>query len=136
MADDDADGPETTEIVIFADDERVDSGIHLSVGRITSEPVAQTAGHRLPRPDDPTPRRPPPVLVSKGRDKRAEQQSNEAVFKVPPGKGKRKLDEDFCGTELVGPDPKGKRKQTENEEEVMERDNKTVGRLGSTVACD
>ncbi|KAJ8516938.1 hypothetical protein ONZ45_g5803 [Pleurotus djamor] len=56
----DTDGPETTQIVIYAqvapgDNDRA---IQLRVGRITTPPPPPSV-KRLPRPDDPTPRVPP-----------------------------------------------------------------------------
>ena len=60
------DGPETTEIVIFA---RLNSTaessntIHLSVARLTQRPPAQQVQKRIPRPDDPTPRKPPAFFL-------------------------------------------------------------------------
>lgn len=43
--------------------------IQLTVARITPAPMPTTTT-RLPRPDDPTPRKPPPLLLAKGRDLR------------------------------------------------------------------
>ncbi|KAF7326588.1 hypothetical protein MSAN_02506300 [Mycena sanguinolenta] len=55
----DSDGPETTLMLIFARPREPGSGeLQLVVARITPAPPPQS--HlRLPRPDDPTPRRPP-----------------------------------------------------------------------------
>ncbi|KAF8058744.1 hypothetical protein FPV67DRAFT_515950 [Lyophyllum atratum] len=61
----DSDGPETTEVVIFARpsggaDSDQDNRLNLVVARITARPpIAQAPTPRLPRPDDPTPRKPP-----------------------------------------------------------------------------
>ncbi|KAF8957338.1 hypothetical protein BDZ97DRAFT_1846965 [Flammula alnicola] len=62
----DSNGPETTEIVIFA--QRVPSSedartIRLYVGRVTTRPVASQAQPRAPRPDDPIPRKPPAFFI-------------------------------------------------------------------------
>ncbi|KAJ7057076.1 hypothetical protein C8F01DRAFT_342584 [Mycena amicta] len=51
----DSDGPETTYMLIFARTQSIDSELELVVGRITLTPPPP----RHPRPDDPTPRRPP-----------------------------------------------------------------------------
>jgi hypothetical protein len=60
------DGPETTEIVIFA--QRAPSAedannIRLYVGRVTPRPLQQQAQPRGPRPDDPIPRKPPAFFI-------------------------------------------------------------------------
>ncbi|KAJ7601108.1 hypothetical protein C8J56DRAFT_767124 [Mycena floridula] len=69
----DSDGPETTQMIIFAQDTAnpgdADSQIRLAVARLTTEPPTIPKA-RLPRPDDPTPRKPPAVLVAKGRELR------------------------------------------------------------------
>ncbi|KJA20434.1 hypothetical protein HYPSUDRAFT_43131 [Hypholoma sublateritium FD-334 SS-4] len=64
----DSDGPETTEIVIFAERSLADMGtstsarsIRLHVGRVAVAPRAAPA--RAPRPDDPIPRRPPAFFI-------------------------------------------------------------------------
>ena len=62
------DGPETTEIVIFAQlNSTADSSntIQLSVARLTQRPPAQQVQKRVPRPDDPTPRKPPAFFLQK-----------------------------------------------------------------------
>ncbi|KIY46222.1 hypothetical protein FISHEDRAFT_47943 [Fistulina hepatica ATCC 64428] len=54
----DSDGPETTHIVIFARESKTIGTIDLAVARMTTAPP--TSAHlALPRPDDPTPRKPP-----------------------------------------------------------------------------
>jgi hypothetical protein len=56
------DGPETTEIVIFAQlkcTAESSNSVQLSVARLTPRPPAQQVQKRVPRPDDPTPRKPP-----------------------------------------------------------------------------
>ena len=57
------DGPETTEIIIFAElnstTESHNNVVQLSVARLTHRPVSQQVQKRVPRPDDPTPRKPP-----------------------------------------------------------------------------
>lgn len=60
------DGPETTEIVIFAQlNSTADSSntIQLSVARLSQRPPAQQVQKRVPRPDDPTPRKPPAFFL-------------------------------------------------------------------------
>lgn len=61
-----SDGPETTEIIIFAQlNSTADSSntIQLSVARLTPRPLAQHVQKRVPRPDDPTPRKPPAFFL-------------------------------------------------------------------------
>lgn len=53
-----ADGPETTHIVVFGQVVSP-STIKLRVARITPHPPPRPIPNRVPRPDDPTPRRPP-----------------------------------------------------------------------------
>ncbi|KAF9462375.1 hypothetical protein BDZ94DRAFT_1309646 [Collybia nuda] len=59
----DIDGPDTTEIVICADCapnyDQDNRRLRLIVARIAPRPVSRTNVLRLPRPDDPTPRKPP-----------------------------------------------------------------------------
>ncbi|KAF9477878.1 hypothetical protein BDN70DRAFT_79522 [Pholiota conissans] len=62
----DSNGPETTEIVIFA--QRAPciedaNNIRLYVGRVTPQPAQPQVKPRGPRPDDPTPRRPPAFFI-------------------------------------------------------------------------
>ena len=60
------DGPETTEIVIFAQlNPSAESfkTLQLSVARLTQRPPAQQVQKRVPRPDDPTPRKPPAFFL-------------------------------------------------------------------------
>ncbi|KDR75517.1 hypothetical protein GALMADRAFT_484751 [Galerina marginata CBS 339.88] len=62
----DSNGPETTEIVVFAqvvpssEDRRT---IRLCVGRITQRPAMPSVQKRGPRPDDPIPRKPPAFFI-------------------------------------------------------------------------
>ncbi|TFK25678.1 hypothetical protein FA15DRAFT_617150 [Coprinopsis marcescibilis] len=65
----DSDGPETTEIIIYGQlrphsgsspDNNTKKTIVLTVGRITIRPVPQK---RVPRPDDPIPRKPPVLFA-------------------------------------------------------------------------
>lgn len=58
-----ADGPETTEIVIFAQCEPSTNTIRLHVGRVTQRPLQPQARPRAPRPDDPIPRKPPAFFI-------------------------------------------------------------------------
>ena len=60
------DGPETTEIIIFAQlNPAAESSntLQLSVARLTQRPPAQQVQKRVPRPDDPTPRKPPAIFL-------------------------------------------------------------------------
>ncbi|KAM6502729.1 hypothetical protein JOM56_002706 [Amanita muscaria] len=64
----DTDGPETTYIVIFARLNEQDSSeakpqLQLVVARLTARPPDPRPRPRLPRPDDPIPRKPPLLLV-------------------------------------------------------------------------
>ncbi|KAG5650952.1 hypothetical protein H0H81_010430, partial [Sphagnurus paluster] len=59
---DNADGPETTQVIVFARPLEHDGGktLTLVVARLTARPPPPQAPKlRLPRPDDPTPRKPP-----------------------------------------------------------------------------
>ncbi|KAJ3784527.1 hypothetical protein GGU10DRAFT_314823 [Lentinula aff. detonsa] len=65
-------GPDTTQIIVFLKsvsngDDPKETLCVLSVARVTPMPVARP---RLPRPDDPTPRKPPLVLFGKAPDLR------------------------------------------------------------------
>ncbi|KAK7018546.1 VPS9 domain-containing protein [Favolaschia claudopus] len=71
----DSDGPETTQMLIFARPQHATTDIELVVARIVPAPPAPSL-LRLPRPDDPTPRRPPIRL-----DRSASTSSN--PFAVP-----------------------------------------------------
>ncbi|KAG5644521.1 hypothetical protein DXG03_008263 [Asterophora parasitica] len=56
----DSDGPETTQIVIFARLQADNRTLKLVVARLTERPIPPPdPAFRLPRPDDPTPRKPP-----------------------------------------------------------------------------
>ena len=93
------DGPETTEIVIFAQmnstAETSSNTIQLLVARLTQRPPAQQVQKRVPRPDDPTPRKPPAfflqelkragslVALGSGVRLRAANAEGDRVFKVP-----------------------------------------------------
>ena len=60
------DGPETTEIVIFGQlnsSGESSNTIQLSVARLTQRPPGQQVQKRIPRPDDPTPRKPPAFFL-------------------------------------------------------------------------
>ncbi|KAG6873141.1 hypothetical protein C0995_002515 [Termitomyces sp. Mi166 len=62
----DSDGPETTHMVIYARSNQDDSSLNLIVARLTTRPPPTKSLPRLPRPDDPTPRKPPPLYVANG----------------------------------------------------------------------
>ncbi|KAL9712124.1 hypothetical protein Ac2012v2_005202 [Leucoagaricus gongylophorus] len=65
----DTDGPETTHVVVFGQIiSPTACSVKLRVARITPRPSQRPAQTRVPRPDDPTPRRPP---VTSGRTKGA-----------------------------------------------------------------
>lgn len=60
------DGPETTQIVVFAQVSRFSNEkkiIRLRVGRIAPRPLPQHSLPRPPRPDDPIPRKPPAFFI-------------------------------------------------------------------------
>ncbi|KAF8870479.1 hypothetical protein BD779DRAFT_1681099 [Infundibulicybe gibba] len=61
----DSDGPETTHIVIYAHAPAPDAPLTLSVARITpyTPSLPSAARMRAPRPDDPTPRKPPRAFM-------------------------------------------------------------------------
>ncbi|KAJ7647860.1 hypothetical protein FB45DRAFT_1052271 [Roridomyces roridus] len=135
----DSDGPETTHMVIFARPQGIE--LQLVVARITPAPLPTAP--RLPRPDDPTPRRPPlrfdrsaslgggtmfakkrsaSTLANLGSGVRLGVESS-GSFKVPEmpiarsAKGKEReiipIEEDVFGEGAVV-ENKGKRKRTED----------------------
>ncbi len=139
----DTDGPETTQIVIYA--RRDGHAISLCVGRISTAPPPPTVP-RLPRPDDPIPRVPPlhlgkhprvrelkrahtsVELSSKGGKRQKIIDVDTATFKVPTipsqgsgvsqakakGKAKRKCDDEHEDVfGTLNAQTKGKRKQNE-----------------------
>ncbi|TRM63978.1 hypothetical protein BD626DRAFT_493394 [Schizophyllum amplum] len=63
----DSNGPETTYVIVYARQPPGQTTAQLVVGRVVAAPPP-TKSLRLPRPDDPTPRKPPPVLTAKGTD--------------------------------------------------------------------
>ncbi|KAG6910411.1 hypothetical protein DXG01_010766 [Tephrocybe rancida] len=60
----DSDGPETTQVVIFARYDQGDNSLNLIVARLSTRPPPTQLSLRLPRPDDPTPRKPPTIYAS------------------------------------------------------------------------
>ncbi|KAG6832089.1 hypothetical protein H0H87_002917 [Tephrocybe sp. NHM501043] len=60
----DSDGPETTQVVIFARSNHNDNTLNLIVARLSNRPPPTHVSLRLPRPDDPTPRKPPVLYAS------------------------------------------------------------------------
>ncbi|KAL1758414.1 hypothetical protein FB107DRAFT_258690, partial [Schizophyllum commune] len=85
----DSDGPETTYMVVYGRQLPGQAEIQLSVARITANPPP-TNHLRLPRPDDPTPRKPPPVLTAKGTDlKRVASSASLQSNGAKPGPAKR-----------------------------------------------
>ncbi|KAJ6483697.1 hypothetical protein DFH09DRAFT_402782 [Mycena vulgaris] len=146
----DSDGPETTEMIIFARPQATE--LHLAVARITPAPPPPSL-LRLPRPDDPTPRRPPIRFdrsASVGSNPFVKKRSASAVadlgsgvrlgldspagsFKIPEmprsTKGKERAvipDEDVFGQVAV--ENKGKRKRADesDSENQVEKANKTI----------
>ncbi|KAJ6510335.1 hypothetical protein C8R45DRAFT_1160747 [Mycena sanguinolenta] len=144
----DSDGPETTLMLIFA--KPCEAELQLVVARIT--PAPQPASLlRLPRPDDPTPRRPPlrfdrtassssSLFGARSRTGSVAESSDK--FKVPsvPRAGKERAmdvdDEDvFGGTGTAGDSRPGKRKRGADESEAesqMEKANKTIIKQSTT----
>ena len=151
------DGPETTEIVIFAQlNSTAESSntIQLSVARLTQRPPAQQVQKRVPRPDDPTPRKPPAfflqglkragslganvgvskrvVALGSGVRRGAANSEGDRVFKVPevPRQMKGDVFGDIAG-ENCGESKSGKGKQKSEEgsminEVAFEKANKNV----------
>jgi len=133
------DGPETTEILIFAqyDPDPFASSrpfpITLQVARITPAPPPPNAYSRVrpPRPDDPTPREPSllfantshkrPLLQVHGGNKRAKKSSvgdgvggsgaREAMLKIPHAYGPKKTNSGKDGSFVVPPLPSRKGKE-------------------------
>ncbi|KAJ7496634.1 hypothetical protein FB451DRAFT_1456025 [Mycena latifolia] len=143
----DSDGPETTEMIICPRPQGTE--LQLVVARITPAPPPPSL--RLPRPDDPTPRRPPirfdrsastganpfgkkrtASVADLGSGVRLE--APDAAFKIPEMprsvKGKERavdIDDDVFGQGAV--ENKGKRKRASDEadgENQMEKANKTI----------
>ncbi|KAJ7799754.1 hypothetical protein B0H14DRAFT_3092764 [Mycena olivaceomarginata] len=143
----DSDGPETTLMLIFARPQGTE--LQLRAARITPAPPPPSL-LRLPRPDDPTPRRPPIRFASNGANPFAARKRTPSVanlgsgvrlgadesFKVPavPRAGKERAtpqpmdeDEDVFGAGNV--ENRGKRKRGSDEsdaESQMEKANKTI----------
>lgn len=66
------DGPDTTEIIVCAhrtpsNDHQGNRALRLIVARIAPRPVSRPNLLRLPRPDDPTPRKPPAFFGGSGK---------------------------------------------------------------------
>ncbi|KAJ7099352.1 hypothetical protein B0H15DRAFT_543784 [Mycena belliarum] len=146
----DSDGPDTTEMVIFA--RAQGPQLQLIVARITPAPPPRTL-LRLPRPDDPTPRRPPirfdrsasaganPFAGARKRTTSVADLGSgvrlgvgaeaPGAFKIPEMpriKREASADEDVFGAGAVV-ENKGKRKRGEEESESenqMEKANKTI----------
>ncbi|KAJ7750084.1 hypothetical protein DFH07DRAFT_828161 [Mycena maculata] len=149
----DSDGPETTQMIIFARPDRTE--LQLIVARITPAPPPPSL-LRLPRPDDPTPRRPPlrfdrsvstgsnmfvkkrnaSALANLGSGVRLGDPLNPAQvgsFKIPdmPRNAKRKEreilpEEDVFGQGAVENKAKRKRTDESDSETQMEKANKTI----------
>ncbi|KAF4621360.1 hypothetical protein D9613_001008 [Agrocybe pediades] len=65
----DSNGPETTRIVVYAQISSENTkNIRLCVGRITPRPPPAAPQQRVPRPDDPIPRKPPAFFIRDGRE--------------------------------------------------------------------
>ncbi|KAJ7503183.1 hypothetical protein B0H11DRAFT_2223268 [Mycena galericulata] len=151
----DSDGPETTQMIIFARPQTTE--LQLIVARVTPTPPPASLP-RLPRPDDPIPRRPPIRFdrsASVGSNPFVKKRSASAVanlgsgvrlgvdppnpaqvgsFKIPEmprsAKGKEREiypDEDVFG-QGASVENKGKRKRTDemDSENQMEKANKTI----------
>ncbi|KAJ7033414.1 hypothetical protein C8F04DRAFT_1002868 [Mycena alexandri] len=137
----DSDGSDTTQMIIFARPQATGE-LQLIVARITPAPPPPSL-LRLPRPDDPTPRRPPirfdrsssvgsNPLVRKRTASMANLGSSvrldSASFKVPDvPRSSVKREEDLDDDVFGQVENKGKRKATESEaENQMEKANKTI----------
>ncbi|KAJ6589168.1 hypothetical protein B0H19DRAFT_1248724 [Mycena capillaripes] len=146
----DSDGPETTQMIIFARPQAAE--LQLIVARITPAPPPPSL-QRLPRPDDPTPRRPPirfdrsystganpfgrkrtPSIANLGSGVRLDSPDlGDVAFKIPalPRNGKERemmeIDEEDVFGQGAPVENKGKRKRDESEvENQMEKANKTI----------
>ncbi|KAG6865115.1 hypothetical protein C0991_005015 [Blastosporella zonata] len=125
----DSDGPETTQVVIFARSHQNGPSLNLIVARLSNRPPPTQSSLRLPRPDDPTPRK-PPFLDGKESGK------GNPLFKIPEvpshggkasmkGKGRQvEGDQDVFGGTGVDfsskPISKGKRKRVVDEDAMLE----------------
>ncbi|KAL1711072.1 hypothetical protein EV121DRAFT_191565 [Schizophyllum commune] len=107
----DSDGPETTYMVVYARQLPGQAEIQLSVARITTNPPP-TNHLRLPRPDDPTPRKPPPILTAKGTDlKRVASSASLQSNGAKPGPAKRQRLESSSSFKIPAlPNKNGKEK--------------------------
>ncbi|KAI3608499.1 hypothetical protein WG66_000869 [Moniliophthora roreri] len=124
----DSDGPETTQIIVYIkslpSEDSNSSGAQLSVARITpGPPVAKV---RAPRPDDPTPRKPPSHSSTRSRDlrrvstanlvalnaqNRKQAQSDTLAASLGSGVRLGKAPPEFKVPQLPPKDPKGKAKE-------------------------
>ncbi|KAJ7233523.1 hypothetical protein B0H12DRAFT_171230 [Mycena haematopus] len=145
----DSDGPETTLMLIYARPQPDATQLQLLVARITPAPPPPSV--RLPRPDDPTPRRPPlrfdagnPFATRKRTASVASLGSgvrvglepvpeSSASFKVPavPRAGKERAvdnEDDVFGPDLFGGavENKGKRRREADAESEVEKANRTI----------
>ncbi|KAJ7678563.1 hypothetical protein B0H17DRAFT_1206798 [Mycena rosella] len=151
----DSDGPETTEMIIFARPQAAAAELQLIVARITPAPPPPSL-LRLPRPDDPTPRRPPirfdrssslsAIAFAKKRTASVADlgsgvrlgaadsptASGSGSFKIPemPRSSKGKERAVVCPDDDVfgqgAVENKGKRKRDEAADGEMEKANKTI----------
>ncbi|KAJ7721468.1 hypothetical protein B0H16DRAFT_1602458 [Mycena metata] len=136
----DSDGPDMTQMIIFARPQATGE-LQLIVARITPAPPPPSL-LRLPRPDDPTPRRPPirfdrsssvgsNPLVRKRTASMANLGSSvrldSASFKVPDvPRNSVKREEDLDDDVFGQVENKGKRKAESDAENQMEKANKTI----------
>ncbi|KAJ6631401.1 hypothetical protein B0H10DRAFT_492540 [Mycena sp. CBHHK59/15] len=144
----DSDGPETTQMIILARPRPETIEMQLAVARITPGPPAPAL--RLPRPDDPTPRRPPiqfdrsastgsslfvkkrnaSVVANLGSGVRVGTDPPIGAFKIPdmPRSAKGKEREILPDEDVFSVENKGKRKRAEemDVESQMEKANKTI----------
>ncbi|KAG6828841.1 hypothetical protein H0H92_006600 [Tricholoma furcatifolium] len=118
-----ADGPETTQMIIFARTNQDDKSLNLIVARLSIVPLITQSSLRLPRPDDPTPRKPPILFASNasnGGNINGARSGLKVVSSLIPGRGLKRT---ASTTTVIGP----------KEKKVARIDGAIVADLGSGV---
>ncbi|KAF7292867.1 VPS9 domain-containing protein [Mycena indigotica] len=118
----DTDGPETTYMLIYPRTQPQETELTLAVARITPTPPSTTK-YRLPRPDDPTPRR-PPHLFSRTTSAAARPHKRTSSIAADLGSGVRLGSPPASGSFRVPELPserstKGKERAIEDEDDVF-----------------
>ncbi|KAG6836473.1 hypothetical protein H0H93_007642 [Arthromyces matolae] len=99
----DTDGPDTTQALIYARCSQEDNSLSLIVARLTTKPPPTQPQIRLPRPDDPTPRKPPLAYIANAGVVNGGRQGFNRVPSLAPG---RELKRAASVTSISGPKQK------------------------------